>query len=172
MFSAKTNEAALPGTCQTPTLLKVSDTFVLLEVHVPADGGARIKYIMVEVVDMDESSVRLEKMSRDNLETDGVMHCRILNLRPRGVYIFRCRAESLVGVGQYSEFTEEVKTLLKEGEEGNGVVNQTKAASAAPTTTPVGATPPVVVVPDSTSLGSGMERRVSSASNKPPPPRG
>lgn len=106
---AKTNKAALPGDCDPPAVVRIGEDFCVLEAVLPAEGGARIKYLNMEVVDLDGDGVRIERLSRDNLDNDGTVTCRIQNLKPGACYIFRCQAESPVGCGAFSSFSAEIQ---------------------------------------------------------------
>lgn len=118
---AKTNKAALPGDCSPPVVVRIGENFCVLEAILPTEGGARIKYLNVEVVDLDGDGVRIERLSRDNLDNDGTVTCRIPNLKPGACYIFRCQAESPVGCGVYSSFSPEIQ-LPAPALDGTGTV--------------------------------------------------
>lgn len=111
---AKTNKALLPGACETPHIITKGPDFILLRVSVPTEGGSVVKMFTFEAMDLDENATREVKQSRNSSDTESYIQCRVAGLKPGGSYLFRCRAESEVGLGPYSDWTAEVKLELVE----------------------------------------------------------
>lgn len=87
---------------------------MLLRVNVPSEGGSVIKMFTFEAMDLDENVTREVKQSRNSSDTESFVQCRIAGLKPGASFLFRCRAESEVGLGPYSEYTAETKLELVE----------------------------------------------------------
>ncbi len=107
---AKTNKASLPKQLEVPEIYNVGDNFVMLEVGIPVEGGAPIKYFILEAMSLDDNSTQVCKFTRN--ETDKSLtkvKYRIQGLKGGDSYVFRGRAESAVGLGSFSGWTEEVK---------------------------------------------------------------
>jgi hypothetical protein len=150
---AKTNKAALPGDCDPPVVVRIGENFCVLEAVLPAEGGARIKYLNVEVVDLDGDGVRIERLSRDNLDNDGTVTCRIQNLKPGACYVFRCQAESPVGCGAYSNFSPEIQLPV--------ALDGTEAASSS---TDLGTPPPAVSGRRASLIAGSSSKSINIAS--------
>eukprot|EP01032_Pedospumella_encystans_P012810 gene12810-14791_t len=111
---AKTNKAQLPAKCATPTIHSMGPDSITLHLLVPAEGGAPIRLFCLEVMDLDANETRVIKHTRNAQDAGESLMARIPSLKPGGAFIFRARAESDVGNGEFSEWTEEVKLLIVE----------------------------------------------------------
>ncbi|KAJ1439186.1 hypothetical protein B484DRAFT_415959, partial [Ochromonadaceae sp. CCMP2298] len=123
---AKTNRALVPAACAAPACLSVGFDYVILRIEVPAEGGSAVKMFTVEVLDLDAQAdaaetaaeageveegdeARIVLLKRHSSDREREMQCRVPDLRAGGIYVFRVRAESLVGVGGFSEWSGEVQ---------------------------------------------------------------
>lgn len=104
----------MPSVCSKPIVASITSNTVVLHITVPPEGGSPVRMFTVDCIDMDENMSVLIKQSRNILDQEPVITCRVLNLKPGSAYIFRCYAESLVGSGPFSPWTEEIR-LPEEG---------------------------------------------------------
>lgn len=82
---------------------------IILALPVPSDnGGVPITIFTVDSINLDDNTTRMVQQSRNVLDEAPQLHCRIKDLIPGNSYIFRCRAESVVGPGVYSPWTSEI----------------------------------------------------------------
>jgi hypothetical protein len=108
-YRAKTNKASLPDPCERPEVVTIGVEYVLLRMKVPAEGGATIRVFVVEAMDLDDNVTREVRQLRNAADKEPHLQCRVSSLHPGASYIFRCRAVSDVGAGQFSEWTGETK---------------------------------------------------------------
>lgn len=112
---AKTNKASLPEKCNIPIIALIGNDFVILNIIIPASGGSPIKQFSIEAMDLTDDTTIVTTLQRNQSSDIGSeIQCRISNLKPNVIYIYRCRAESLVGNGIYSEWTSEIKIPANE----------------------------------------------------------
>jgi len=114
LYRAKTNKAQLPGACLKPTIHTMGADYITLHIAVPAEGGAPIKMFCIEVIDLDENETRVIKHTRNAQDSGESLNVRVPALKPGGAFIFRVRAESEVGNGEFSEWTEETRLAVVE----------------------------------------------------------
>eukprot|EP00981_Chlorochromonas_danica_P005093 scaffold1034_cov175-Ochromonas_danica.AAC.19 len=105
---AKTNKASPPAACQVPTIISLGTTFMVLEVTVPNEGGATVRFFQIEYIDLDDSNTVKLRLSRNALDQDATVQYRLDHLRAGGSYLVRCCAESSIGPGPFSPWTKEV----------------------------------------------------------------
>lgn len=107
---AKTNKASLPKQLDVPEVYNIGQNFVMLELCIPAEGGAPMKQFIVEAMSLDDNSTLVSKFTRNESDKPmtKVKH-RIQGLKSGESYVFRSRAESEVGLGPFSGWTKEVK---------------------------------------------------------------
>jgi len=106
---AKTNEASLPNICEKPVLLDVQKTYALFEIKIPFEGGSTVHSIHFEILNIDDNVASRKEVFQRGKNDLKTMQCCVKNLRLQCSYIFRCKAESYVGIGGFSEWTEEIK---------------------------------------------------------------
>lgn len=106
---AKTNKASLPETCAAPSVDKVGEGFVVLAVTIPPEGGAPVKHFHLEGMSLDDNSTVAAKVTRSDTDVSGdVALYRLASLKLGNSYVFRVKAESAVGFGQFSGWTKEI----------------------------------------------------------------
>lgn len=110
-FRAKTNKALLPAKSETPAVALIGTDFVTFRVTLPAPGGSPIVRCSVETMSLEDDSsfVTTYPLNQSVVSETTEMQCRVSNLVAGNTYIFRCGAESLVGKGPSSEWTEHVR---------------------------------------------------------------
>ena len=60
---AKTNKASLPGFCLVPKIIDVGVDFVSLEVTFTSVGGSPIINIIIETMNLDDSTIKIDKVN-------------------------------------------------------------------------------------------------------------
>lgn len=105
---AKTNKASPPAVCQVPRIISLGTTFMVLEVTVPNEGGATVRFFQIEYIDLDDSNTVKLRLSRNALDQDATVQYRLDHLRAGGSYLVRCCAESSIGPGPFSPWTKEI----------------------------------------------------------------
>lgn len=114
---AKTNRASLPETCDAPVVDKIGENYVVVAVKLPPEEGAPVKHFHLEGMSLDDNSTVANKVTRSDTDVSGdIALYRVTGLKPGDTYVFRVKAESAVGFGQFSPWTKE--TLIPALEEG------------------------------------------------------
>lgn len=99
----------MPDICSSPAIIEIGQKHILLEIAVPSAGGAPIKCFHLEVCNLQDNSTKAIKIPRNESDNSETMQYKLQNLSPNGYFMFRCRAESAVGMGKYSMWTGEIK---------------------------------------------------------------
>ncbi|RYH20344.1 hypothetical protein EON65_23735 [archaeon] len=108
---AKTNQASAPAACAVPSVVRLGPKYMVLDVTVPSEGGAPVRFFHIECMDLDDSNTLKLRYSRNALDLDTAVQYRIENLRPGGSYLVRCCAESSVGTGAFSPWSKEIELM-------------------------------------------------------------
>jgi len=94
-----------------PVIVNVGVKHMVVEVTVPYEGGAAVRFFQIEYMDLDDSNTVKLRLSRNALDEDKTVQYRLEHLRPGGSFIVRCCAESSVGPGPFSPWTKEIELL-------------------------------------------------------------
>ncbi len=90
----------------------------MIEVTLPqTEGGSPITLVVVEAMDLDQNATTTFQFHRNELDTEYVVQYRLNKLRPGGSFVFRARAESAVGTGPFSDWSEEINLVSPENAE-------------------------------------------------------
>lgn len=115
---AKTNVASPPSACQLPVVIGLGARHIVLEVTVPFEGGAAVRFFQIEHMDLDDSTTVKLRLARNAMDQSTTVQYHLEQLRSGGSYIVRCCAESSVGPGPFSPWTKEInlgEALLSAG---------------------------------------------------------
>jgi hypothetical protein len=108
-YRAKTNQASPPAACQIPAIVNVGTSYIVLDVKVPFEGGAVVRFFHIECMDLDDSGTVKLRLSRNALDQDPTIQYRLEHLRAGGRYLVRCCAESSVGAGAFSPWSKAIE---------------------------------------------------------------
>jgi len=109
LFRAKTNKALLPAKSEIPAVALIGSDFITFRVILPAPGGSPIVRCSVEAMSLEDDSSFVTAYSLNQSVSETEIQCRVSNLIAGNAYIFRCGAESLVGKGPNSDWTDHIK---------------------------------------------------------------
>ena len=125
---AKTNRAEVPHISDPPKIVEAYNESILVELHVPQQGGSPITEFVIEMKDISgEDGLREELYSVKDAHdlTHKNPQIRFIHVRPGGIYYVRARAGNIIGLGDWSVWSDEilmpetvaVDKLTKENEE-------------------------------------------------------
>ena len=108
---AKTNRAEVPHMSDSPKIVEALNESILVELHVPQQGGSPITEFVVEMKDISGEDGLREELY-DVKDSHELAHkspqIRFKNVRPGGIYYIRSRAGNIIGLGEWSVWSDEV----------------------------------------------------------------
>lgn len=104
---AKTNKAEAPKIPLPPRIASILPSAVHLLLDIPAPGGSPVTHLVVEAREMEANVTTTERFVKTSTSKEQSIY--LANLRSTKSYVFRSRADNLVGAGEYSVWTDEVE---------------------------------------------------------------